>query len=241
MVRRQGLKQTANFTEEAVGLVLESYLTILGFPFRGYSIEPFSTSKERWVGADARLRRGIKGITPFYMQFKRPEAYPCESRAKIVADRKSLGLETAHKSLFFPLRKKQVDHFDYQHNILFRLRRRLTALNIGDAAYICPVFLELTNYREQMFKIALGRFFNPLKSLPWDFDDVGIIEPTGAIHFDRVALFKEHVSIPPHTHVQSANHFYSFSEDGNQLCFHSPSSLPDGTMSLAQFLDYLWK
>ena len=97
MVRRQGLKQTANFTEEAVGLVLESYLTILGFPFSGYSIEPFSTSKERWVGADAILRRGIKGITPFYMQFKRPEAYPCESRAKIVADRKSLGLETAHK------------------------------------------------------------------------------------------------------------------------------------------------
>ena len=84
-----------NYTEDTVGFALESFLSLLSFPRRKFSIEPFSRGNERWLGADARLEGRVKSFKPFYMQFKRPFAYPDHSKAKIVKDRLALKLDAS--------------------------------------------------------------------------------------------------------------------------------------------------
>lgn len=59
---------------------------------------------------------------------------------------------------------------------------------------------------------------------------------SGRINFERVPVLAEHISIPPHDVVKDAKHSYSFSERGTDLCFHSPTSLPEGAGTLATFL-----
>src|SRR5690606_39402522 len=104
---KNSLRLDADFTEDTVGFALEAFLTLLSFPRLRFTIEPFSRSRERWLGADARLMGSrIRGFRPFYMQFKRPSAYPDASKAKVVTDRKKLELSVAPRSLFFPLRAK---------------------------------------------------------------------------------------------------------------------------------------
>lgn len=49
-----------NYTEDTVGFALESFLSLLSFPRRKFSIEPFSRGRERWLGADAHLEGRVK-------------------------------------------------------------------------------------------------------------------------------------------------------------------------------------
>lgn len=59
------------------------------------------------------------------------------------------------------------------------------------------------------------------------------------IHFDRIPVLAEHITVPPHEKVSSAKHRYSFTEAGKELCFHSPEAVPDGAANLAAFLNSL--
>lgn len=233
---KQGLRIDANYTEDVVGFALESFLTFVSFPRQRFSIEPFSRSKERWLGADARLHKKILGFRPFYMQFKRPAAYPDFSTSKIVIDRRKAGLITTPRSLYFSLRQKQRTHRDFQHNILFRLRERLLNRRLGDAAYVCPLFLDRSAYRHNLHLSGLARWGRFWHRHPWDIDEVMLAAGGRQIRFDRMPVFAEHISVPPHALVTSASHKYSFTERGTELCFHSPESLPEGSMSLATFL-----
>ena len=233
---RRGLRIDANFTEDVVGFALESFLTILSFPLQRFSIEPFSRGKERWLGADARIHGRIRGFRPFYMQFKRPAAYPDISTSKIVTDRRKTGLITEPHTLYFPLRQKRATHRDFQHNVLFRLRQRLLNRGLGDAAYVCPLFLDRSAYRLNLHWSGLTRWGRFWHHHPWELDDILIEDGGRRIRFDRIPAFAEHISIPPHIAVTTASHKYSFTENGTELCFHSPEALPDGAMSLAKFL-----
>ncbi len=233
---RQGLRIDANFTEDVVGFALESFLTLLSFPLHRFSIEPFSRKKERWLGADARIHAEIQGFRPFYMQFKRPAAYPDFSTSKIISDRRKVGLTTTPHALYFPLRQKQETHNDFQHNILFRLRKRLLKYGLGDAAYICPLFLDRSAYRFNLHCSGLARWGRFWRHHPWEFEDIVLEDNGRQIRFDRMPLFSEHISVPPHAPVTTASHKYSFTDNGTGLCFHSPEALHDGAMSLSKFL-----
>lgn len=235
-INKHSLRLDADFTEDTVGFALESFLAVLSFPRLRFSIEPFSRGRERWLGADARLNGHISGFKPFYMQFKRPSAYPDTSAAKIVADRKSLGLPVAPRTLYFGLREKQSSHWDYQHNILLRLRERLVKKKLGDAAYVCPLFLDRSAYRFHVHLEGLRRWPFFWRYDPWELETVLINGSGGAVNFNAIPVLQEHVSIPPHARVTSAKHSYSFTEHGTGLCFHSPTALPDGTTSFANFL-----
>jgi hypothetical protein len=226
----------SDFTEDTVGFALESFLSLLSFPRLKFSIEPFSRGRERWLGADARINGHMVGFKPFYMQFKRPSAYPDVSTAKIIADRKMLGLPIAPRTLYFGLREKQSSHKDFQHNILYRLRRRLARRQAGDAAYVCPLFLDRSAYRFHVHLAGLCRWLHFWRYDPWDLEDILIHSTNGAVNFNAIPVLCEHVSIPPHDMVTSAKHSYSFTERGTDLCFHSPLSLPEGNRSLANFL-----
>lgn len=233
---KNSLRLDADFTEDTVGIALESFLTFLSFPRNKFSIESFSRKHERWLGADARLNGKIKSFKPFYMQFKRPSAYPDTSTAKIIGDRKSLGLPVTPRTLYFGLREKQPSHRDYQHNILLRLRERLVKKGLGDAAYICPLFLDRSAYRFHLHIAGLRMWPLFWRGIPWDLEDILIEGVGGPVNFNAIPVLQEHVSIPPHVKVTSAKHSYSFSEQGTDLCFHSPTALPEGTTSLATFL-----
>lgn len=233
---KKGLRLDADFTEDTVGFALESFLTLLSFPRFRFSVEPFSRGKERWLGADARLNGKISGFKPFYMQFKRPSAYPDASAAKIITDRKLLGLSVAPRTLYFGLRDKQPSHRDYQHNVLLRLRDRLVNRGIGDASYVCPLFLDRSAYRFHVHLAGLLRWPRFGRYDPWEWEEILINGSNGTVSFGAIPVLQEHVSIPPHAKVTSARHSYSFSERGTDLCFHSPLALPEGTRTLARFL-----
>lgn len=233
---KNSLRLDADFTEDTVGFALESFLSILSFPRLKFSIEPFSRGRERWLGADARLNGHIAGFKPFYMQFKRPSAYPDVSIAKVITDRKTLKLPVVPRTLYFNLREKNPTHKDYQHNILYRLRQRLVKRKIGDAAYVCPLFLDRSAYRFHVHMAGLRRWPRFWRIDPWELEDILIHRPSGTINFNAISVLSEHVSIPPHATVASAKHSYSFTERGTDLCFHSPLSLPEGNHSLADFL-----
>jgi hypothetical protein len=226
----------ADYTEDLVGFALESFLTMLSFPVRRFSIEPFSRRKERWLGADARLHGTMRGFRPFYMQFKRPAAYPDFSESKIIINRKQLKLEVAPLSLFFPLRKKTANQRDFQHNVLLRLRQHLLNRKIGDAAYVCPLFLDRSAYRINMHWAGISRWLRFWERNPWYLEEALLNDQGRKIRFDRIPVLAEHITIPPHDKVSSAAHSYSFTDSGTDLCFHSPLSLQEHSTSLAEFL-----
>lgn len=230
---------SSNYTEDTVGFALESFLSLLSFPRRKFSIEPFSRGKERWLGADARLEGRVKSFKPFYMQFKRPFAYPSHSKAKVIKDRLDLKLDATPHALFFDLHPKKPHHAALQHNVLFRLRRRLLKLGIGDAAYVCPLFLDRAAYRSNLHLAGLRMWPHFWRMHPWEMEEMLVYTGLGgvAINFSAVPVLREHITIPPHVQVTDASHSYSFTEAGDQVCFHSPISLPDSQASLADFLE----
>ncbi|MBG9565628.1 hypothetical protein [Brevibacillus agri] len=227
----------ADYTEDVVGFALDSFLTVANLFSYRVTIEPFSRGRERWLGADARIVNEITGFKPFYMQFKRPAAYPDYSPSDIIKTRKKLKLEISPKALFFGLREKDKNHKDYQHNILYKLRNRLRRFANSDAVYVCPLFLDRSAYRFHLHTAALRRLAFGLD--PWTIGRVFIEDRGRKVTFSDVPILAEHVCIPPHDLVTSAKHRYSFSEKGTDLCFHSPLSLPEGIMTFGSWFDKL--
>lgn len=218
-----------NYTEDAVSLIMACHLSVTHFPKLGCSIEPISRQRERWLGADARFLSRVKGFLPFYMQFKRPLGHSEPSRAKVVRERKQLNppLET-DPTLSFRLHNKKPKHRDYQHNVLFRLRERLKRRQLGDAVYVCPLFLDRQAYIFAAHVSGLRNWLTRRPSYAYKVERVHLKTGGFPYTFDDIPVFSEHVSIPPHALVSSARHSYSFTEKGSELCFHSPLSLPEG-------------
>ena len=161
------LLEHADYTEDNVAVVLERFLTLLSFPRERFSIEVASRSKERYLGADARLNSAIRSFRPFYMQFKRPSAYPERSSSRIITDRTRLGVASRPHALFFGLRSKKPSQSDFQHNILFRLRRRLIARRLGEAVYVCPLFLNNAAYRSAIHWSGFFHILSFWRRTPW--------------------------------------------------------------------------
>jgi hypothetical protein len=238
-INKNSYRLDADYTEDTVGFAIESFLTLISFPIQRFSVEPFSKVRERNLGADVRLRGRISGFRPFYMQFKRPSAYPDYSTSKIIVDRKKLKLTASPNSLYFSLREKQPSQTVYQQNVLLRLRNHLLNRKLGDAAYVCPLFLDRSSYRFHLHLAGLSRWPRFWLHSPWDLEEVLVDTSGRTIRFDRIPVLNEHVTIPPHDTVTSARHSYSFTDRGAEVCFHSPQTVPDGASSLAIFLKRL--
>lgn len=227
----------ANYVEDNVAVVIERFLTMLSFPRERFSIEVISRARERYLGADARLNGAISGFRPFYMQFKRPSAYPDYSSSRIIKDRKKLGVASQPHALFFRLRDKRSNQDDLQHNILFRLRRRLTAHGLGEAAYVCPLFLDHDVYRSAIHRSGRFHFFSFWRRVPWFYRDFELRSDGNPASFHRIPMLAEHVTIPPHAPVTTSSHHYSFNEQGQNLCFHDPTILgEDASATLGMFM-----
>ena len=88
----------------------------------------------------------LRPICPLYIQFKRSLAYPENSTAKFIKDRKNLKVNSNPIALYFELRAKKPKHKDYQHNILFDLKTKLDKSGKGKAFYVAPLFLNRSSY-----------------------------------------------------------------------------------------------
>lgn len=238
----QGLRLEADFTEDTVALALESFLAVATFPWLRFTIEPLSADAERRLGADARLLGQAVGFRPFYMQFKRPSAYPSTSRSRIIRGRLQANpepLSVDPRVVFFSLRQKQPHHRDFQHNVLFRLRRRLLERGLGDAAYVCPLFLDRSAYRFHVHFAALAMLPRIWRHFPWGFEDMMIYQRPGSLRIESVPVFAEHICIPPHAQVADARHNYSFTEQGTEVYFHSPQEVSETPVHLDKWLQSL--
>ena len=142
--------------------------------------------------------------------------------------------------MYFGLREKQPHHHAYQHNILYKLSTRLRRRNLGDAAYICPLFLDRAAYRMNVYLSALAHRLRFWEDYPYHLEDLNLNHSTGTISLEQVPILAEHLCIRPHCTVTDAKHSYSFSEDGGDVCFHSPLSLPNGGKPLGRWLSGAW-
>lgn len=230
-----------DFSEDTVAYAIESYLATVGFPFAKWSIEPFTKSHERRIGADGRLSKGIKTFFPFYIQFKRPCAYDALSSSKIVKDRRSFlkPLETLPYSLYFKLHRGRASPAFLQHNVLFKLRNRVkNVLKYDAVAYVCPVFLHRSEYRSHVLTSARFAWLKFWKLVPYSIRRVFIHNSAGGISMADIPAFSNHVSIPPHISVTTPKHNYSFSVYGDDLCFHSTPTRPEeNPMKFSDWLD----
>lgn len=235
------MEERPNYIEDAVSIAVGIQLALLSFPFFRYSVVPISRGRERWLGADARLLSG-KRFLPFYMQFKRPFAHTVPSRAKIIKDRDNLSpkLPTAPRTLFFSLQDKLKHHKDFQHNVLYRLRSKLRSKGRGDAAYVCPLFLDRQAYFLRSHMAGLLSWVRHWPSQPYHLQTMTVRTASGhSVHVPSIPILSEHVSIPPHDLVTTAAHKYSFTERGSDVCFHSPKYLPEGGLSFQDWLGSL--
>lgn len=235
------MEEKPNYIEDAVSIAIGCQLALLSFPHFRYSIVPISRGRERWLGADAKLLSG-KRFLPFYMQFKRPFAHTVPSRAQIIKDRKNLSpmLSTAPRTLFFSLQNKQDHHKDFQHNVLYRLRKKLLAQNRGDAAYVCPLFLDRQRYFLLSHMAGIFQWAQHWPSRPYTRQKVNITTASSStVTLPAIPVLSEHISIPPHALVTTAGHKYSFTESGNEVCFHCPKYLPEGSFVFQNWLNRL--
>lgn len=214
-----------DFTEELVGFMIQSMLTITRFPRASFALVPLSKKDEVIYGADAF----IDSISPFYIQFKRTFAYPDFSKSHIIKDRKNLKANCSPQSLFFELRDKQPKHTDYQHNVLFDLKSKLESSGKGTAFYTAPLFLNRSAYHLALHMSSLlsWRPWHWFMDEPFHKQTQNIITPTGNIKFQNIPILKEHIVIPPHKKVTTHKHKYSFLENGKEVCFHEPTILND--------------
>lgn len=228
---------TPDFTEEIVGFMIQTMLTITRFPRAPFALVPLSKKDEVIYGADAF----IDSVSPFYIQFKRTFAYPDFSRSHIIKDRKKLNANCSPRTLFFELRDKQPTHTDYQHNVLFDLKSKLDSSGKGTAFYAAPLFLHRTAYLTavHMSSLLSWRPWHLFMDDPFYRQTQNIITSTGSIRFQNIPILKEHIVIPPHAKVTTHKHRYSYLENGGEVCFHDPTRI-ENELSLGQTIyDFL--
>lgn len=226
-----------DFTEDIVGFMIQSMLTITRFPKAPFALVPLSKKDEVIYGADAL----IDAVSPLYIQFKRSFAYPDSSTSNIIKDRKKLKANCSPRTLFFELRDKQPKHIDYQHNVLFDLKTKLDAAGKGKAFYTAPLFINRTAYllAVHMSSLLSWRPWHWFRFEPFYEGTQNILTSTGSIRFQNIPILKEHIVIPPHIRVTTHKHKYSYLETGKEVCFHDPTNL-DNQSTLGQTIyDFL--
>lgn len=150
-----------------------------------------------------------------------------------------MNLTVIPRSLFFSLLPKQPHHNDCQHNILYRLQRRLRKKNLGNAAYVCPLFLDRAAYSSRVHWAGIYMWMQFYPDVPFNHRSLQVRQNGRVFNFNQVPVLAEHISIPPHDKVQNTKHRYSFDEAGQDLYFHSPMELPEGSTTLDIFLENL--
>lgn len=181
---------------------------------------------EQLTGADKLFDRFV----PIYLQFKvshglKPLAsnftlssphYPLQ---KIRSFRRAKNIN-ADPTLYFRLRDKAPHSNDFQHNVLMSLHQSPKQF----AFYIAPLTLQYHEYSELLKVSLIDRFLNPN---PFYFRDENLFFENQRESIGLNPFLRAHVSISPHTLVDTSEHYYSYSKGGTNIAWHSGEKLKE--------------
>lgn len=201
----------------------------LNSPFRLIAVN------EQLTGADKRFDSGCA----IYMQFKKSTglhpswAMPISrsktrSRMEDIREFRALNGLEENPSLFFQLRKKAEKAFHLQHNVLLAHEVK----GRSRAFYVAPLELDKSKY----YKVLLSDEFRFSGEPIWFRRNLAIRERTLVRYLNFSPYLREHVAITPHERVQDHEHFYSYSQTGTDICWHSPQIVGAGPSRLSDVM-----
>ncbi|MBE4948263.1 hypothetical protein [Chryseobacterium culicis] len=211
-------KLKSELTEKQIESDIATYLGWCTPP----SKQPFRLIdvNEQITGADKRF----DNVFPIYLQFKvseglRPLTGPILNPYfkrfplnKIRTFRQSNFLND-NPSLYFKLRDLAKTATELQHNILLKFANT----GFSQAMYVAPLTLSKREYEEKLFNRH-----NRFMGYPFFDEDYEIYDYRWVSHIFQVPFLREHISIIPHERVLDSNHYYSFTNTGTEVAFHSP-------------------
>ncbi|MFT8558854.1 MAG: hypothetical protein ABF719_03160 [Acetobacter sp.] len=230
---REKFKTKSSFSEAQVEADVAMYLgwcTALNTqPFRLLDVN------EQKTGADKKF----DAIVAIYIQFKKsdalaewhrpkklPEMSPLQSIRKFRSEKELADSPT----LYFKLRDKAEKAIDFQHNVLYYNNKPPISYSI----YVAPLTLNRDEYYNDL--CCGPRFLSD----PWVWRRQNIHDgrhPSGwTSRFDIQPFLRKHISIIPHETVRDSNHFYAFSEMGDDVSWHSPGIINGGPFRLSDFM-----
>jgi hypothetical protein len=209
-----------NFKEKLIEIDIARFLGLLTLNLgRLYYLE---NANKQLTGAD--LISEDTNAIPIYIQAKVSQGLktitnvPASNRKNrsILEDirefRNDLSLDIDEDYfLYFQLRKKAQTAIDFQHNIL------MSYANTGfsQAFYIAPLIIEKSEYESQFLD------FRHLPHEPFHFHHYEIKDRDWISYFGFIPFLRNHISIVPHEHVDTHEHYYAYLREGIDVTWHS--------------------
>ncbi len=203
-------------------------------PFRILDID------EQKTGADKLYDRA----TAIYMQFKKSSGLKSTKEVRPSKSKYRSPLEDIREfrakhdleqdpTLFFQLREKSKTAHDLQHNVLLGYERPFWSR----AIYVAPLLLDKSQYSAELYNSANRFLLDPfIYKIAYSIHQQNWISRFGAVPFLRA-----HISIPPHERVANHNHYYAYSEAGDDISWHSPSTVEGEPSRLSDFTMKLFR
>lgn len=235
----------SNLSEKQIETDVATYLgwctpSHASAPFRLYDVDESAT------GADKRFDGGAL----IYIQFKKSEGLKPTHKAlrasgdsrptQDVSTRKNKsklqeirefrgehGLED-NPSLFFQLRAQAKNAVDLQHNILLEYE----CPPHSRAIYVAPLILDKQAYSQSLFDSTTRFVSDPFVSRHF----FRLYFGRWASVYGAVPFLREHISIPPHERVATHEHFYSYSQTGVDIAWHSSEVISREPRRLSDFV-----
>lgn len=190
---------------------------------------------EQITGADKKFNAGCT----IYMQFKKSTGLHsattvpiskshARSRMEDIREFRALNSLEDDPSLFFQLRKKATNAHHLQHNVLMSHEIK----GKSRAFYVAPLELDKTKYYSSLFNDEFRFHGDPI----WFKRHSYIRDRFMIRHLNCSPFLREHVAITPHEYVHDHNHFYSYSQTGTDICWHSPLFLDTGPSRLSDVM-----
>ncbi|WP_462384129.1 hypothetical protein [Pseudomonas sp. Marseille-QA0892] len=190
---------------------------------------------EQITGADKRFDAGCT----IYMQFKKSTGLHSSATVPISSSKGRSRMEDIREfrhlnnleedpTLFFPLRKKAEKAHHLQHNVLLSHEVK----GFSKAFYVAPLELDKSKYYQTLFNEEFRFHGDPI----WFRRHTAIRERFLVRYLSCSPYLREHVAITPHERVQDHQHFYSYSQTGTDICWHSPLLVGRGPSRLSDVI-----
>jgi hypothetical protein len=197
-----------------------------GLPLRLLDVDEQLTGADKCLNIAFPLFINFKkstGLTPLQKEILKPRANQSALQGiRTFRYKNRLG---DNPTLFFKLRAKSTTAVDFQHNILMQYNQAPHAR----ALYVAPLELDKYRYYELLSS-------GPRYVAPYFWKRHVIHERNISMLFDFQPFLKNHVSIPPHEKVSTCEHFFAYSQTGDDITWHSPSIISRAPMRLSDFL-----
>ncbi|PZU13935.1 MULTISPECIES: hypothetical protein [Sphingobacterium] len=227
----------SELSEDQIEADVSSYLGYIT-PFWSKRFKLISVD-EQATGADKLFNRFI----PLYLQFKVSEGLkplnsgfnlksPSRPLQKIRSFRRTNNINN-DPILYFRLRDKAKNAFDFQHNILKSLNQPPRQFGF----YVAPLTLKIEEYDKSLEASMLEKIFGVH---PFLYREEIINTDSFRHRFGMIPFLRGHVSIPPHETVSTSEHYYSFSKAGTNIAWHSGEKLY-GDFRLSSQIESIFK